>query len=211
MVRPAFFLLLSLTLPLPAGEITQVGRFSAADLSGWREKKFKGKTRYRVIKTPHSHVLQAEARASASGLFRKIRIDLRKTPYLHWCWQVIEPLPPLPEETKSGDDYAARIYIVKRGGLAFWRTRALNYVWSASHARGDSWPNAFAGANVMMLAVRNRSDQGWLCEKRNVPADWRRAFGEMPDHIDAVALMSDSDNSKKQAVARYGDIWFTSD
>ncbi len=211
MTRSLFILLLLFALPLWARDTLQVGRFSAADLSGWKEKKFKNRTRYRLLETQHNHVLLAEARASASGLFRKIHVDLHKTPYLHWCWQVIEPLPPLPEETKAGDDYVARIYIVKQGGLAFWRTRALNYVWSSSHAREALWPNAFAGHNVMMLAVRNRDERGWICEKRNVRADWRRAFGEDPDQIDAVALMSDSDNSQERTVAHYGDIWFSSD
>ena len=196
---------------LQGEEIIQVGRFSAADLRGWKEKKFEGTTLYRLIRTSDKHVLEAEAHASASGLFRKIRIDLNKTPYLHWCWKIIEPLPPLPEETKAGDDYAARIYLVQKGGLAFWRTKALNYVWSSSHGREALWPNAFAGDNVMMLAVRNRNDQSWICEKRNVRSDWKRAFGEIPSHIDAVALMTDSDNSQQRTVAHYGDIWFTAD
>lgn len=197
--------------PAVGGETMRVGRFSSGELHGWKERQFHGTTRYQFSQSPHGLVLKAQANGSASGLFRKIRIDLRQTPFLHWCWQVLIPLPPLPEESKSGDDYAARIYLVKKGGMAFWRTRALNYVWSSSQPRESLWPNAFAGDNVMMLAVRNGEDRGWICEKRNVRADWQRAFGEVPDRIDAVALMSDSDNSQKQTAAYYGDIWFTAD
>jgi len=209
---PVWLLILGFTLsPVSGGEIIRVGRFSSGDLHAWKEKRFQGSTRYQVVQSPYGQVLEAQTNGSASGLFRKIRIDLAQTPFIHWCWEVLTPLPALPEESKTGDDYAARIYLVKKGGLAFWRTRALNYVWSSSHPRESLWPNAFAGNNVMMLALRNRDDQGWMCEKRNVRADWQRAFGEVPDRIDAVALMSDGDNSQNPTAAYYGDIWFSSD
>jgi len=194
-----------------AAQTIGVGRFSAGDLSGWAEQVFEGRTLYTWVRHSETRVLRAEARATASGLVKPISVDLRRTPWLHWCWQAVKPLPPLDERSKSGDDYAARIYLIKKGGLAFWRTRALNYVWSASQEPGSLWPNAFAGRAVMMLAVRGPGDGGWHCEKRHVPGDWRRAFGKSTDRIDAVALMTDSDNSGKHTVALYGDIWFSSD
>lgn len=193
-----------------AQEILKVANFSAEGLSGWKTQSFAGKTCYRLTPLNGQIVLKAKAQASASGLWREIKIDLSRTPYLNWCWQVIEPLSPLPEATKAGDDYTARIYLVKHGGLAFWKTKALNYVWSSSQPPETLWPNAFAGRNVMMLAVRT-GDNRWQCEKRNVRADWQRAFGEEPDHIDALALMTDSDNSKQRTAAYYGDIWFSAD
>ncbi|GAB4353327.1 MAG: DUF3047 domain-containing protein [Methylohalobius crimeensis] len=201
---------LILTPTLQANEIIKAGRFSEGSLSGWKSKAFAGETSYRLRDLGGKTVLLAESHASASGLFRQMQVDLTRTPYLNWCWQVIEPLPPLPERTKPGDDYAARIYLVKKGGIFFWKTKALNYVWSSGQARESLWPNAFAGDNVMMLAVRSRGDAGWRCEKRDLRADWRRAFGEATDRIDAVALMTDSDNSKQHTAAYYGDIWFSS-
>ena len=30
-------------------------------------------------------------------------------------------------------------------GLVFWRTKAINYVWASTSAKGKIWPNAFAG------------------------------------------------------------------
>ncbi|GAB6067359.1 DUF3047 domain-containing protein [Methylothermus subterraneus] len=195
---------------LKAQEILKVGSFSAGSLDGWKAKRFAGETRYRLVPLDGKTVLKAQSQASASGLYREMSVDLRRTPYLNWCWQVVEPLPPLPETSKAGDDYAARIYLVKQGGLAFWKTKALNYVWSSSQPLESLWPNAFAGRSVMMLAVRT-GRSSWRCEKRDVPADWRRAFGEELTRLDAVALMTDSDNSKRQTAAYYGDIWFSSD
>ncbi len=204
-------LLATLTTLAMAGERLEVGRFSAGDLGGWQERRFHNQTRYTLVRRAGHRVLRAEARAGASGLVKAVRVDLQRTPWLNWCWQVVEPLPPLAERTRAGDDYAARLYLIKKGGLAFWKTRALNYVWSSSQRPGSRWPNAFAGESVMMWALRGPKDTGWRCEKRHLPRDWRKAFGRAVDHIDAVALMTDSDNSGRHTVADYGDIWFSSD
>ncbi len=69
---------------------------------------------------------------SASGLFKKIHIDLNKTPYFNWSWKIDRSLKGLNERSKEGDDYAARICVVKKHALFFWKTRALNYVWSSN-------------------------------------------------------------------------------
>ena len=154
--------------------------------------------------------LYAESRASASGLFREIKVDLDRTPYLHWSWRIKGLIDGGDERSKQGDDYPARIYVVFSGGLFFWRTRAINYVWSNREPLGSVWPNAFT-SNAQMIAVRSgRTGMGqWLTERRNVKADYRQLFGIEPGEIAAVALMTDTDNTGAIAVAWYGDIWFS--
>jgi hypothetical protein len=49
----------------------------------------------------------------------------------------------------------------------------------------------------------------WVSEKRNIRDDFRQRFGEDIDTIDAVALMTDTDNSGQSATAWYGDLYFT--
>jgi len=95
--------------------------------------------------------------------------------------------------------------------MAFWRTRAINYVWSSNQPVGTNWSNAFTN-NVQMIAVKSSTDQlgQWLSEKRNVASDYRKLFGEEPRNINAIAIMTDTDNTNSQAAAWYGDIWFTS-
>ena len=135
-----------------------IGNFSKDQLDGWENKEFKGKTQYRLSKIDTLTVLKADSHGSASGLFKKQRIDLHKTPYLNWQWRIENRLDNLHEQEKSGDDYAARIYVLVSGGWAFWRTRGINYVWSSVSAKGQTWPNAFAGDKVMMLALRSAED-----------------------------------------------------
>lgn len=188
-----------------------VGEFSRGLLSGWQSKAFKGRTDYRLVTTEGRTVLAALSAAQASGLYREMSVDLDRTPFLNWSWRIDQTLGTLDERTKAGDDYPARVYVIVSGGLAFWQTRALNYVWASSARQGERWPNAYAGAAVQMLAVRsgNRDAGQWRYEKRNVRDDLKRVFGEDIRRIDAVALMTDTDNSGGRAAAYYGDISFT--
>ena len=190
-----------------------IGEFSKDTLSGWEEKEFAGKTSYQLVKENQTTILKATANTSASGLFKEMEIDLTTHPYLNWTWRADKLHPPLAERTKAGDDYVARIYVVVKGGLLFWKTRAINYVWSSSEKQGAIWPNAFAGKNAMLLAVRSSDAKPgvWYREKRNVYKDMKTLFGEEIKTIHAIAIMTDSDNSKDFVAASYGDISFSRD
>ncbi len=188
-----------------------IGHFSSGSLTGWQSREFKNQTQYQFIDNDGTKVLKAESVTSASGLFREQRIDLQKTPILNWRWRVDNALGKIDEQSRSGDDYAARIYVVIRGGIAFWRTKALNYVWASTTPKGKIWPNAFAGDNVMMVALRSSGDKTgtWYTEKRNVLTDLKQQFHEDIRYIDAVAIMTDTDNTQGKATAYYGDIYFS--
>lgn len=198
---------------LPAEPKLILGEFSRNRLDGWERKDFKGETRYRLQTLDGVIVLKADSQAAASGLFKEQRIDLEQTPFLNWSWRIAGRLAGLNEQSKPGDDYAARIYVVVKGGLAFWQTKAINYVWAGNTAKDTVWPNAFAGDHAMMIALRGPEAalNVWHSEKRNVRADLQKLFGEDLRAIDAVALMTDTDNSNGQASAFYGDIWFSKD
>ena len=189
-----------------------VALFSAGDLSGWESHSFRDETRYDIVQLDGTKVLRAESNASASGLVKKLRVNLRHTPFLNWRWKVDGVLDGVDEQAKIGDDFAARIYLIVSGGLLFWRTFAMNYVWSNQQSVSSAWPNPFTD-NAMMIAVRSGADQAgrWVSEKRDVRQDFRRVFGREVETIDAVALMTDTDNSGGHARAYYGDIFFSSD
>jgi hypothetical protein len=191
-----------------AGDRLEVGRFSAGELDDWREKSFAGHTAYAL----RDGALCADSRASGSGRYREIRIDLERTPWLHWSWRLGRELAPGDERSKPGDDYAARVYVVFSGGALFWRTRAINYVWSAGQPVGATWPNAFTANAQMVAAESGNARRGeWVEERHDVRADYRRLFGEEATHADAVAIMTDTDNGGGAAAACYGDIWFAAE
>jgi hypothetical protein len=196
---------LSIAEPLP------IGLFSASNLDGWEEKVFQNSTSYNLVSLDNRYVLSAESQDSASGLFKKVHIDIQKFPYLNWSWRIENRLDIQDEKVKSGDDYAARVYIVIDGGILIWRTRAISYVWANAALKGETWENAFAGKNAQMMALRSKEDKTltWYSEKRNVHEDLMRLFNIDFQYVDAVAIMTDTDNSHEKAKAFYGDIYFT--
>ena len=199
--------------PAWAGEqVVSFAEFSKSNLQGWEPHEFDGKTRYQIVSLDNRTVLMASSEAAASGLVKKQRVDLNKTPFLNWSWRVENTLSPINEKSKKGDDYPARLYIIVSGGLFFWKTKALNYVWASEQKAGSVWPNAYT-SNAQMLAVESGGDRAgkWVHEKRNVKADLKKLFGEDIQYIDALALMSDTDNSKKTAISYYGDIFFSTE
>lgn len=204
--------LLSGSLALAMTQLN-ISDFAGERLKGWDAKSFVGQTDYSVVIENGRSVLRAHSNGTASGLGRKIKVDLTRTPYLNWSWKVEGQLSGLDEHSKSGDDYIARLYVVKSGGALIWKTRALNYVWSGNQSKGSTWPNAFQPKNATMLAVRGAEDETgvWVTEKRNVREDLERVFGKDFKSVDAIALMTDTDNSGRSATALYGEIFFTAE
>ncbi len=202
---------IALTSPIMASENVVVGEFSKGQLAGWETKAFSGTTQYQISAEGNTKVLTATSNSAASGLGKKVNIDLTKTPVMNWSWRIDNKLGTLDEQSKQGDDYAARIYVIVDGGIIPWNTKAMNYVWSSNQPRGTTWDNAYLPKNAKMTAVRGSEDKvgGWVREKRNVRADFKRIFGKDITEIDGVAIMTDTDNGKGQATAAYGDIFFS--
>lgn len=203
--------LLMSAYPLQASSIP-VGLFSQGQLAGWEDKSFKGSTQYQLQRDGQTQVLVANVADGASGKFKKMKIDLNRTPYLNWRWKVDQAWVGLNEKTKAGDDYPARLYVVVERGLLGISSKTVNYVWASQQPVGSLWPNAFT-SQAALIAVEsgNQNVQQWRTYKRNVKADLKQAFAENITQIDAIALMSDGDNSHQSGRAYFGDIWFTAD
>ena len=207
-------LFVMLTPAILGATTLHMGEFSQGSLSGWEEKEFEGKTQYSFVfdEQIKQQVLKAESKAGASGLFREIRIDLNKTPYLNWSWKTSSYFPNINENEKSGDDFVARIYVVVDGGFFFWKTIALNYVWSSAHQKDEKWDNPFTSNATMYAVESGRSNLGqWQYYKRNIKEDLASIVGKDTQYIDAIAIMTDTDNAGLSAITYFGDISFTSE
>ncbi len=173
----------------------------------WRQKRFSGATSYQVVRLEDGRrVLRAVSRAGASGLILERRLDLARYPVLEWRWKIDHVLAKGDARTKAGDDYAARIYIVFPGTF-FWQTRVVNYIWANRLPKGEMIPNPYT-KNVVMIAVESGNARAgqWLTERRNVAADYRRAFGRDAPAAKAIAIMTDTDDTGGSATAWYGTI-----
>jgi hypothetical protein len=205
----AVLAVLLLCAPAGAEELT-VGNFAAGDLSGWETKEFKGLTSYTFTEVGGKKVLAARADGTASGLFKEVDLDPAVMRYLSWSWNVPAVIPKGDALTKQGDDYPARIYVVFKGTFP-WSITGINYIWANKLPQGQAVTNSFSD-RVKMVAVRsgNTETGKWLCEQRDLYADYQKLFGEDPPHIGAVAVMTDGDNTGSQTQALYGNITLSS-
>jgi len=180
------------------------------DISDWKTENFSGETSYELVSIDNKQAIKAISNKSASGLVRKMKVDLTQTPYLNWSWKIDSTLNEVDETQKSGDDYAARVYVVISGGIFFWRTRAISYAWASKQPKNSNWPNAFTKSATMVAVESGPTLTGqWVTEKRNILEDIEKLLGIDKKQIDAIAIMTDTDNSKQSATAYYGDIYFT--
>lgn len=215
-------LLLTITIILAVAGTAQaetgigmaIGTFTHDEMPHWEEKSFRGHTNYQLIGKTTPLTLQAACKNAASALYRKISVDLTKTPILHWSWRIDGVHPDLKETTKAGDDYTARVYVVYAPNrLLPWQTKAVNYVWANNQPVGTSWPNAFTDHAIMVAARAGQPENPvqWVNETRNVRADFKKFFGMDITGIDGVAVMTDCDNSGLSSTGYYKNIWFSVD
>ncbi|HEY5523365.1 MAG TPA: DUF3047 domain-containing protein [Desulfuromonadaceae bacterium] len=190
---------------VPASEI-QVSHFSTEGLAGWEPKIFKGRTEYLLQKENGRTVVKAVSHAAASGMVRKIHFEPSTYRYLRWSWKIAHTIKGGDEKSKAGDDYAARLYVIFPGRF-FWQMKAINYIWANTLPKGEYVPNPFA-SDAKMLAVESGNGKAgqWVSEERDLLADYRLMFGTDPPAADAIAIMTDTDNTGGNAEAWYGEI-----
>jgi len=197
---------LSVYAPLARAEEIPVSRFATEGLTGWEAKSFKGMTEYHLIQEEGRPVVKASSHGTASGLIREIRFQPSKYRYLRWSWKIAGTVKGGDERTRRGDDYAARLYVVFPGRY-FWQTMAINYIWANKLPQGKSAQNAFT-SHAQMIAVESGNEKAgqWLTEERDLLADYRALFGTDPPEAEAIAIMTDTDNTGGTAEAWYGEI-----
>jgi hypothetical protein len=70
-------------------------------------------------------------------------------------------------------------------------------------------PNPYS-VRAHMIVVESGAERvgEWQVERRNLLADYEKAFGEAPPRISGVAIMTDTDDTGESATAWFGDISF---
>ena len=206
----AFFLLLFITSGVQAAPLEPllIDNFNAGLSPNWKHEQFSGMNNYSVVDEGGEKVLRGESHGTASALVYKKEFRLQAYPILSWRWKVDDILADGDARSKNGDDYAARIYIV----FPHWfvpKTRSLNYIWANKLPQGAELPNSYAANSILIAVESGRANSGrWINERRNVREDYRRIFGEEPPPVGAIAIMTDSDDTKAHSLAWFDDIRF---
>ena len=189
--------------------------FTEAELSELEVRKVRGadsKTEYSVGSNNNGNFLKAVADNAASGLGKKVKIDLNKTPIINITWKVEKDLAGIKENTKKGHDFAARVFVIKKTGATPLSNRAINYVFSSNNKVGFNSPSPYTKKSIdNVLATTEENLNKWVTVKANVKEDFKRFHNLDVDQLDGLAIMSDTDNSKMKTVTYYQNIYFSAD
>ena len=222
----------SVVVPLPPSVSEFSGAKPGDELPGgwrvWTLSRFKKPTQYRLVADAGRTVVNARADASASGLIHEVSVDPRQYSLLKWRWKTAALIPGANVRQSNSEDSPLRIIIAFEGDTAkldfeervfFNQVRlmtgqelpyaTLMYVWGNSSPKGTVIPNRHTSRIQMVVAESGPDKVGaWQEQLHNVYEDYKRAFGEEPPRIKAVAIMTDTDNTGEQANSYYGDIAF---
>jgi DUF3047 family protein len=217
--------------PLQTGGQVDAARFSIERVGGppwfWESfvvSPFARRTGYSMVDGNPGVVLEARAEGSASGLYRRIRIDPAQYPVIEWRWRVLKPPAHADPRVAARDDSPARLVISFHGDVSrldvgerftaqMYKSLTgsrlpysmLMYVWSNDAPVGTVAVSSYT-TKIQMIVVDGGSAGEWRDFRRNIFEDYRRAFGEDPWDIVAVGVMTDTDNGHEQARTQYGDI-----
>ena len=185
-------------------QVEDFSRFKAGTFpEGWKARGGDGSKVYRV-KADRESYLEAKAISSAVTIAKKFEYDLKEYPFLSWQWRVLELPRGGDERYKKTGDSAAGIYVIFKGLI---RPDNIKYVWSASLPVSTTTKSPY-NSKTKIVVLRNQSSplRTWVSEKVNVYEDYKRLFGREPKHVQAIGLMSDSDDTESGAQAHYKGI-----
>ena len=210
-----FFFFWSIFLSLSFADEIKVFEFTESELSELEIRKVRGadnKTIYTVGSNENGNFLKAVADNAASGLGKEVKIDLNKTPFINITWKIEKDLQGINENSKKGHDFAARVFAVKKTGATPLSNRAINYVFSSNSAVGQSWPSPYTKKSIdNVLATTKDNLNIWVTVKANVKEDFKKFHDLDVNELDGLAIMSDTDNSKMEAIAYYQNIYFSAE
>lgn len=222
------------TSPLPGTAESVPDRlplaFQAQDKMGWESVVFPGKlrTEFRQLTHEGRSSVQAQSVGSASMLRRRLNIAPEQLGALRFEWQVENLLEGANMAEQGRGDSPVRLVLAfdgdrqrfsARDAMLSELTRALTgedmpyatlmYVWSNHLPVGTVivHPRTERIRKIVAESGPQRLRQ-WLHYERDLRADFERAFGEPPGPLQAVGIMTDSDNTQGRTRAWYGRIAF---
>lgn len=191
---------------------------------GWAHRPLsilKRDTVYTLAQDAGRTVLRGTADGSASMYLMRFdpAVDVPAT--LRWRWKTGALVPGADTRDKKLEDAPLRVIVGFDGDfstlpssekgilLADLPYATLMYIWSDHVAVESVIPSAHT-SRVKMLVVASgvRGLGHWQTVRRNLAADYRRAFGAAPGRVLSVAVMTDTDNTGARAVGEYADIRF---
>ena len=196
---------------------------------GWnfyRIAPYKKNTLYRLENYQGRTVLSANSKTSASGLAVKLRPRQANNLWLQWEWKALSAIPEADNAERYRDDAPLRILVAFDGNKSKLPLKekmnfemanlisgqempyaTLMYIWSGKSPVDTIISNAHTSRIKMIVVDSGWDNLGtWHKHQRDLAADYKRAYGEAPGEVIGIALLTDTDNTKSETRAFYGDI-----
>jgi DUF3047 family protein len=197
---------------------------------GWRALTLPGiaSPDLSLVEDEGATVLRVDSHAAAGAALHALRIAAPDGTALAWRWKIDHVVADADLARRSGDDFAARVYVffdrplselplAARIVLGVQRllhgadlpAAALCYVWDNRHAAGTTAWSAYTGRVRMVVLESGNAQAGqWRAERRDLAADYHAAFGEgsrVPP-VTGIAAGNDTDQTGASASAWFGDF-----
>jgi hypothetical protein len=195
---------------VPVTDKTPVNLPSGGTPTGWELKEFTGEASVEVIRVDGALALRLRSDKSSFALHRDVVLDVRRQPILTWTWKVARLPAGGDVRDPHRDDQAAQVYVVfPRWPSPRTTSDVIGYVWDSRAPVGTTLVHPRA-PNVRIVVLESGAAHvgTWVREQRNVAADFRALFGREPTRVGKVAVMIDSNDTRGDAEALFGDLLF---
>jgi hypothetical protein len=204
--------------------------FSPPDKAKWEAVSLPGKLRtvFKLERHDQRMALSAHAQASASMLRQRLNVQPSQLGRLQFAWQIDNLMAQADMGERDSEDSPVRLILAFEGDRSRFSAKnamlsdltqaltgeplpyaTLMYVWCNRRPVESVIVNPRTD-RVRKLVVESGGDhvKQWRQYRRDVRADFEKAFGETPGALVGIAIMTDSDNTRSDVRAWYGDIRF---
>jgi hypothetical protein len=215
---------------VPREDVKKFSEQSVNDpLRGWsfyRVAPYKKNTAYRLENYQGRTVLSARAKKSSSGLAVKLKPRPSQHLWLEWEWKALTNLDKANNTDRYADDAPLRILVAFDGDQSKLSMKdkmvgelaqimsgqempyaTLMYIWAPNGQLNQIKPNSYTNRIKMIAVDVGKENLGqWRKHSRDLTADYEAAYGYAPGNLIGIALLTDTDNTKSDTKAYYGDI-----
>lgn len=194
----------------------------------WLHQVFKGRKNTTYAPTTHEGrpALHARSDSGSSAMRYRTRIPADAIGTLRFSWFVQRLNPAFDLTDRESEDSVARVILTFDGDRQHLSAKdhmlselvqlitgeplpyaTLMYVWDHEHPVGTVLEHP-STRRIRMLVVKSGPGRlgQWTDQERDVLADFQHAFGETPQALTGVGLMTDGNNTRQLAEAWYGPI-----
>ncbi|MEO7105406.1 MAG: DUF3047 domain-containing protein [Rhodoferax sp.] len=221
------------TSPARQNETASISAPSASVMpfDAWQHYQLPGKqpTEFSFVHQDGRLVAAAVANASASMLRQPVRVEAADIGQIQFSWMVPQLIEQADVGVRQVDDSPVRVILAFEGDRSTFSMKNAMLSELSHTITGEPlpyatlmsvWCNKRAPDTVIINPRTDRirtivvesGTQGlshWLDYKRNIRADFEKAFGEAPGPLVGLAIMTDTDNTQTKARAWFGPLQLT--